>query len=632
MKGTIRGYDLLVILVSLGVLEGTWAVYPESWCSAGEAKSAFWNDKMYIVGGHFDDVSNTKLRANTELVVLDFSRPTADFQTDTSLISTTTIPRSLAPSIQNWANVYASSSSLYIVGGDPVPHRPYDFSSSSFVPEPYKPTFLEGSIQVYDFQTSEWSRRPPSSEVPDSPSCAGSGSSTELGKAFILAGHLENRLIRPPSMLIHDMQRETWRNITVKPYLAGLEFAEVVPIAGKVGTNNGGVLIVFGGHTMAPGEVRTGNDYKRIHVYDISTDKWYIQPARNATDENGEVPSFRTQTCSVLASSEDKSSHNIYLYGGHDPSDKLPVYNEVWVLSIPSFTWTLLNSQGEARFDHTCQRAGGYLASWGGRNTYYTDKSKECTSRDSPLNVQLLDLGTGKWTSIFEKDKEYNVPKKLLATLGGDEKGGAVVQEPLGGYLNSEVALLFPQVKKKTSKPPKSNSNLQDLSDTQDPTDGNDPHGTREPNRKSPSIGAIIGGAVGGFVGVLLICLLIFFLIRRNRRSARTDSTVAELSDNSTGTERLWAFSGSKYGYYGVPGTPGFRSNAGDVYGVPDTPGIRSNTGDVYGVPDTPGTRSNTGDVASTFIGDTIVRSELDGTEPALEAGSTEVSDKKLFE
>lgn len=321
-----------------------------------------------------------------------------------------------------WGSAYAHDSKLYIAHGDPVQQRKYNFGNSSFY-SPGKAGKLKGRVQVYDMKTSKWTIQPPSKQVPDSASCAGSGFSKELGKSFVLAGRLEEQLIRNPKMVVHDAANNLWQNITVPSYLTGIEFAEVVPITGSnLGTDGGGVLVVFGGVTMSPGEKMTVNDYKRIYIYDINGDKWYIQPAQSITGASGTVPTIRTHTCSVVASAPDGSSHNIFLYGGHSPTNvdgSLKVYGEVWVLSIPSFTWQLVSNQGLERYDQTCQLVDDrYLVSWGGRKNFHKG---ECTAPDSPLNVQLFDLNTLRWTTKYEKTEEgYKVAAEISDYLGGE--------------------------------------------------------------------------------------------------------------------------------------------------------------------------------------------------------------------
>ena len=61
-----------------------------------------------------------------------------------------------------------------------------------------------------------------------------------------------------------------------------------------------------------------------VHVFDIATNTWFTQ--RTTAEEK--YPSGRISMCSVVASAEDSSSHNINIYGGYDISTKGAGTNE----------------------------------------------------------------------------------------------------------------------------------------------------------------------------------------------------------------------------------------------------------------------------------------------------------------
>src|SRR5882757_4065547 len=90
-----------------------------------------------------------------------------------------------------------------------------------------------------------------------------------------------------------------------------------------------------------------------VSVYDIGREEWYEQVT------TGDVPSPLTQGCSVLASAQDGSSHNIYWYGGFNGYEiAKSLSDDVWTLSIPSFTWTKLYSGNitYGRAGHVCAK------------------------------------------------------------------------------------------------------------------------------------------------------------------------------------------------------------------------------------------------------------------------------------
>ncbi|KAM0321339.1 hypothetical protein ACHAQA_010168 [Verticillium albo-atrum] len=73
---------------------------------------------------------------------------------------------------------------------------------------------------------------------------------------------------------------------------------------------------------------------RTIDVCDVANGTWYRQITSGG-------PAARTRACAVVAPDQDLSSINIYLYGGYlsvDPT--VEMNDEVWVLSLPSSTWT----------------------------------------------------------------------------------------------------------------------------------------------------------------------------------------------------------------------------------------------------------------------------------------------------
>jgi N-acetylneuraminic acid mutarotase len=102
-------------------------------------------------------------------------------------------------------------------------------------------------------------------------------------------------------------------------------------------------------------------DFNAVDVFDIdsylqstsSNGTWYQQ---NTT---GDIPQSRIDFCTVAVSAPDNSSHHIYMYGGIDPITST-MYDDVYVLSLPSFTWTAVYTDGGSpRWGHNCHLANG---------------------------------------------------------------------------------------------------------------------------------------------------------------------------------------------------------------------------------------------------------------------------------
>jgi hypothetical protein len=105
------------------------------------------------------------------------------------------------------------------------------------------------------------------------------------------------------------------------------------------------------------------------------------------------------------------------------------MYDDVYVLSLPSFTWTKVYSGHSPRFGHTCHRAGQrQMMAVGGSldaSMYAVETSGiipelsgiKCDRREG---VALFDLSTLKWGSSFDPHApDYQIPKKVIDVIGG---------------------------------------------------------------------------------------------------------------------------------------------------------------------------------------------------------------------
>lgn len=75
-----------------------------------------------------------------------------------------------------------------------------------------------------------------------------------------------------------------------------------------------------------------------ILVYDIATSKWMNQKA------TGDIPPGRMNTCSVLVTAPDFSSYQIYVFSGVSEGEIRIL--DLYVLSVPAFTWTQIDLTG----------------------------------------------------------------------------------------------------------------------------------------------------------------------------------------------------------------------------------------------------------------------------------------------
>lgn len=121
----------------------------------------------------------------------------------------------------------------------------------------------------------------------------------------------------------------------------------------------------------------------------------------------------------MVAIAEDKSSYNIYIYGGYNGIDrgKRPS-DAIYVLSIPSFKWIkVYEGEGEhGRHGHKCVKPyPDQMMVLGG---HYIDPTF-CV--DGGI-IQVFNLNELKFQNTYDPGKweEYRVPDIITKEIGGE--------------------------------------------------------------------------------------------------------------------------------------------------------------------------------------------------------------------
>lgn len=214
----------------------------------------------------------------------------------------------------------------------------------------------------------------------------------------------QNDFVPLPGLVEYNFDSRTWTNSTAGTTTlsesgsfewGGLEYVPFGP---------NGLLVIWGGETANntiyfPGvESRLMNT---VTLLDPVTKEWYTQAIP------GTVPSARNRFCSVVATdprpistTNATGTSEIFMYGGYAGmlGTGAEQYDEVWVLSIPAFTWQRVDaSQKSARIGHTCHLVGGrQLLSIGGVDAAQTDAWS--TPDYSNLNgIGVFDLVANVW-------------------------------------------------------------------------------------------------------------------------------------------------------------------------------------------------------------------------------------------
>ncbi|KAF2087703.1 hypothetical protein K490DRAFT_73631 [Saccharata proteae CBS 121410] len=308
-------------------------------------------------------------------------------------------------------------------------------------------------------------------------------------------------------MLVIDLVGQIAKNISTtslgQPRVGGgLQFID--------GLGDNGVLVALGG-MWASGATTTDNSdlvgFETVQVNDFfaGNTTWYNQST------SGDIPPSRLDFCVVTVPAQDNSSYNIYLYGGINPNN-LTMYDDMYALSLPSFTWAQVYGPGESpRWGHTCHLVGNrQLLTVGGTadSVVYNIETANQTVNTSSLQcdweykgVAIFDLTTLKWGSAFDADAaSYQVPDNIVSVIGGNANGSATMTAPVGGFAQAAISTMF------ESRP--SNSAV--------------------PSKHSDA-GAIAGGVVGGLAGLALILGVVLFVLHRAKKAKKAKESTQQL-------------------------------------------------------------------------------------------------------
>ncbi|KAL8694883.1 MAG: hypothetical protein Q9218_000547 [Villophora microphyllina] len=163
----------------------------------------------------------------------------------------------------------------------------------------------------------------------------------------------------------------------------------------------------------------------KVNVFDVSSiydnrvatgGSWYEQSV------TGDIPQKRVDFCLILARATDTSSANIYMYGGRGENNVF--FDDIHVLSMPSFTWTKVYQ--------------GNIGGASGTNL----STSGCDWQNKGVNV--LDLSTLNWSTKYTMTTEdFAMPTAVTARIGGNAQGNATMVAPAEGFDAAGLAQLF---------------------------------------------------------------------------------------------------------------------------------------------------------------------------------------------
>jgi hypothetical protein len=360
----------------------------------------------------------------------------------------------------------------------------------------------------------------------------------------LTASAVSNTLI---TLDMTTQQQESWVNVTLPDTVAGRANPELVwvPVGGK------GLLVALGGvvfpeFTTAAGkstnevvsEAESPAFMTNIDVYDVAGDVWYKQPTSGG-------PGQLTRGCAVVAPAQDASSFNIYYYGGFDGLHATDDFNDdVWVLSLPAFTWTkvVAGKPSHGRAGHKCFMPypdqmiviGGYPPQ--------TGVGTKCVEDGI---VQVFNLSSATWMPGYHPDKwsNYTVPEAVLKKIGGTATGGATATSPSPSWATGPLGKVF-----ETPYPSSRIQKWYPYTATNN-TNNTNPDFTPVP-QSSGGLPKYLPPLLGTIFGIMFITLLLtgVFLYRRRKLLRRRGGSVTEFgTDDSNGNRIMNWIRGQPY-------------------------------------------------------------------------------------
>lgn len=166
-----------------------------------------------------------------------------------------------------------------------------------------------------------------------------------------------------------------------------------------------GVLISLGG-------MNDDNLYpmNSVEVYDPKNEVWYLQ------ETTGGTPEPRIEFCVAGVASTNRT-FDIFVYAGWDNVDTSSTYDEVFVLSLPSFHWFKANYDSiYPRHGLTCEHVGGgQVLSIGGIDTSKVGTTSAYNGPFSTIDpfdqgLSIFDLSTLGFASSYTANRsEYTL-------------------------------------------------------------------------------------------------------------------------------------------------------------------------------------------------------------------------------
>jgi hypothetical protein len=248
---------------------------------------------------------------------------------------------------KNRTETFVAGGALWV---DPVDKYLYSFGGEG---TSTKTPVVEG-LETYDIIYNKWNR----TKIPwhmHRVSWSASTTAIERGEGYQVGGWVNNRTTpgfqgeqMTAGLVKYDMCKNAFSNVT-GPDANGRSEGSLVFIP----AGDAGMLVYFGG-LLDPSfnGSMIGSPMDIIFLYNIQNDQWYTQKA------TGDIPPMRRRFCAGVTWPKDYSSYNIYVFGGLGVPPNGAGFDDVYILTLPSFQWikwwTSSSKTARPRHSMTC--------------------------------------------------------------------------------------------------------------------------------------------------------------------------------------------------------------------------------------------------------------------------------------
>ena len=425
---------------------------------------ALYEDKIYSVGGTVTGVTNDTIsgmpykEGTTErltdpfyldsyLRIVDFSQPvdpsknSIDISTD-KITTVIRLPDNI-PRVSG-GTLFISAGVMHMLPGKNTFPNISDADGNILSTTAYR-TNLSGKVWNFDLSSQEWEVHPSGIEDPAEEAAIAFDAEKQVG--WYYGGKVSPDSFLEPSMstrALHDLYRlDKGEETPIKVETKSSHIEEVVQ--GELvyigGVGEAGILVLVGGEQGVdtfllvspqisiddPSAFLTNTLLQRstqtVHVFDIATKTWFAQ---STTAEQGFYPSPRAGFCSIVASAQDNSSHNIYIYGGWSQGGmRTYITSDIFILTLPAFHWVsvypLTGDESELENrpiqNHKCQKLHEkHMVAYRGGKDYLCDNK----NLEKFQGMTIFDISSLTWTTMVElENPKYVVPQALYEIIGG---------------------------------------------------------------------------------------------------------------------------------------------------------------------------------------------------------------------